>query len=574
MHEHPLIVLKFGGSVLADHGTLRRAVHEIYRWRREGWRVVAVISALAGETDRWLDLAAESCPQASPQSIAAIGSLGEFQSAAHLALALDRAGLPATLLSPAAVGLVAAGDPRDAHPVSLNTHHFQAAFAREHAIVFPGFAATDDLGRTVTLGRGGSDLTALHLARFLQAHRCRLIKDVDGLYTADPARPGPTPDRYGHASYADALATDGSIIQHKAIHYAQQHQLSFEIARVNGSRPTTIGPGPSRLDRTHDRPTPLRVALLGPGTVGQGVCDLVQGSPDLAHLAAVFTRDPAKPRDVPISHTRMTTSALDAIDRADVVIETIGSFDPAHQLVLHALHLGIPVITANKALLATHGPDLARVAREHGTTLFASAAVGGSTTVLERIRARTGQSLRSVRGVLNGTTNFVLDQRAAGINLDEAVASAQQRGFAEADPSRDLDGIDAADKLRVIAQCAGVTLPTDCLSIEPLAVGLRRLSAVSAQRTLRSVATLVIEQAARAHARVELEALAPDDALVTVHGAHNAVELIWSDSTREFIHGCGAGRWPTAEAVFADLLELCRSFDLDRIHISPEVQYA
>jgi hypothetical protein len=181
------VVLKLGGSVLLDATRLRRAVHEIYRWRREGREVVAVVSAFAGRTDEILDRCMRLDPglepaghrRLSPFALAAALGAGEAESAAFLGAQLDRAGVPATVLSPGAVGLRADGDPLDATPREVDTGPIERALERDGVVVFPGFVALDAAGRAVTLGRGGSDLTALFLAHALAADRCRLIKDVD-----------------------------------------------------------------------------------------------------------------------------------------------------------------------------------------------------------------------------------------------------------------------------------------------------------------------------------------------------------------------------------------------------------
>ncbi|MFI4881478.1 MAG: homoserine dehydrogenase, partial [Phycisphaerales bacterium JB064] len=220
-----LIVLKFGGSVLTDEHRLRIAVHEIYRWRREGWRVAAVVSAFAGRTDELL--ASCSCDglEADPHAAAAILACGERESAAKLAGCLDRVGVQATVLDPAAIGLCAQGAALDAHPLGFDTHKVREALEAVGVVVVPGFIAVDEQGRTVTFGRGGSDLTALVLADGLEADRCRLVKDVDGLYERDPASSGPPPRRFERASYEDVLRLDGSIVQHKAVRFARDHGL-------------------------------------------------------------------------------------------------------------------------------------------------------------------------------------------------------------------------------------------------------------------------------------------------------------------------------------------------------------
>ncbi|MBX3321788.1 MAG: homoserine dehydrogenase [Phycisphaeraceae bacterium] len=576
MHR-PLIVLKLGGSVLTSETTLRRAVHEIYRWRREGWRVVAVVSALAGETDTLLNAAHRACPDAPSASVAGLAAIGESRSAALLALALDRAGLPAATLSPAAVGLRATGDPRDADPVALDRTYFDAWFDRDYAIIVPGFTGIDNLGRTVTLGRGGSDLTALHLAYNLGAECCRLVKDVDGLYVSDPARPGPEPLRYEHATYDDALATDGSIIQHKALRYAAARNLSFEIGRLNGTRPTRIGPGETRVSHKHDRPHPKRVAILGLGTVGLGVFDLLQSLEDDVVISAVLARDHSKQRSIHVPAEYFASSITNAVRDADIVVEVIGGLETPRTALHAALERSASVVTANKALIASDGPHLKNLARENNCSLHASASVGGSVPVLERIASRPGHRLCALRGILNGTTNFILDQLAQGQSIEAAIIAAQALGFAEADPSRDLLGIDAAEKLCVIAQHEAVNahLTLDSVAIESLADGLRRLGPPKPARNVRHLATLSLDHEGSITAQVGLALIDAGDPLAAIHGSGNAVELIWDDGVREFISGRGAGRWPTAEAVVADVLTLCRQQrDVDSALIAREVQHA
>lgn len=243
-----LIVLKLGGSVLRDVEALEAAASEISRWRRRGWNVLAVPSALGGVTDARTALARRLSPDASPHAVASLLATGEFESAASLSLVLDRHAIEAAILLPHAINLRASGHPLDATPIALATGVVRRAIESAGVVVIPGFVACDGAGRTVTLGRGGSDLTALFLAQHLRADRCRLIKDVDGLYEWDPGAPGPRPRRYQRATWADALALDGSILQHKAIDFARRHTLTFEVGSVGHESATRVGPDPAVLE--------------------------------------------------------------------------------------------------------------------------------------------------------------------------------------------------------------------------------------------------------------------------------------------------------------------------------------
>ncbi|MEL6396678.1 MAG: hypothetical protein AAFQ71_11850 [Planctomycetota bacterium] len=543
MSNSRLIVLKFGGSVLPDEGALQTAVHEIYRWRREGWRVVAVVSALSGRTDDLVSACDRVAARPSAAACAPLIASGEAECAAMLGLYLDRVGLPASVLTPSAARLIAGGTPLDSSPESVDIPALESALETDGVVVLPGFTAIDSRGRTVTLGRGGFDTTALFLAHALRAERCRLIKDVDGLYTADPAHDRYA-RRYGSCSYEDALRTDGSIIQHKAIELARTHGVEFEIGRLNGVSPTVVGVGPSRLNELPDHPEPLRIGIAGAGTVGGGLLDHLSRLPESFRITGVACRSEARRDSLERRGLRVVERPHDCAAGSDLLVELIGGTDAAYELVASSLQAGRDVVTANKALLAEHGRELQSIADKHGARLLKSASVGGGLPVLERAVAAPASV---VRGVLNGTANFVLSALHDSKPFAEAVDSAQRAGLAEADPSRDLDGRDCIDKLRVIAQALGFDEPR-CSS--PRIVFPETLGE---GRCLRQIGTLRESECA-----VELEELVPPDPLFDVAGEENSVIIECADGTTEEIRGRGAGRWPTAESVLADLLELSR----------------
>ncbi|OAB63242.1 hypothetical protein AY599_20700 [Leptolyngbya valderiana BDU 20041] len=552
-----MIVLKFGGSVLTNEARLRIAVHEVYRWRREGWKVVAVVSAFAGRTDELLASCRSDGVRTDPHATAAILSCGERESAARLVGCLDRVGVTAALLDPASIGLRAEGPALDARPLGFDTGRVRAALESQGVVVAPGFLAIDDHGRTVTLGRGGSDLTALVLADGLGADRCRLLKDVDGLYEHDPARPlvrgGPPPRRFERASFEDALRLDGSILQHKAVRFARQRGLAFEVGRVNAadvtaSGVTRVGDFDSGLDGVREAPRPLRVALLGVGVVGGGVLELLCQMPERFEVVAASVRDIVK-HGATLERHGVGIISTDPVEvarcGADVVVEAIGGVEPARDAIAAALESGAHVVTANKAVLAEHGAELFALAEAVDRRLLASASVGGGAPVLEAA-VRLGAT--RVRGVLNGTSNFVLCRMAEGVSLEDAIAQAQRLGLAEADPSRDLDGRDSLDKLRVLALARG---------IEPIAEALDGADVRDAPPcgVHRQVATLD----AGGSLSVAIEPVEPGDPLFDLPGEWNAAEIIGSDGATTLVRGRGAGRWATAEAVVADVLGLERA---------------
>lgn len=556
-----LIVLKLGGSVLASEASLPRAVHEIHRWRRAGYAVVAVVSAFAGDTDRLLDRA--RALGAAPASSAAAAATGELLSAALLGAALDRAGVPSSVLTPAALALRAEGPPLEATPAALERARIDAVHARGAVAIIPGFAALDARGCTVLLGRGGSDLSALFLAHALGA-RCWLVKDVDGLYEWDPARSGPAPRRYTTGAWEDALATDGTILQHRAVSFARERRLAFEVAALGSDASTIVGAGPSRFSHAPGHARPLRVALLGLGTVGGGVWELARGSPAQLEISAVCCRDLRRAEALGVPREILHSEALETVQAvADVVVECLGGLEPASSTLRAALESGRAVVTANKRVLAEHGLALRRLARERDLRLLGSAAVGGSAPVLERAAAHVGR-LRGVRGVLNGTVNFLIERAVAGCDLDSALGEAQALGLTEADAARDIDGRDAADKLRVIAGVLGVDhvaverQPLDC------AVVRRARSAAERGACVRQVAELELGRTG-ALGWVHFLELEAGDPLFDVPAAANAAVLLDGSGPLELVTGVGAGRWPTAESVVGDLLALERTSRPERL---------
>jgi homoserine dehydrogenase len=230
-----VIVLKFGGSVLRSATAYAVVATEIARWRADGLQVVAVVSAQAGRTDALL--AECHAGEPSPFAVAARAALGELESASLLGLELDRRRIDAAVLDPAALGLRAVGPPLDADPVDVETGRMRAVLQRHGTAVVPGFVAVDGARRTVLLGRGGSDLTALFLAQRLCA-RCRLLKDVPGLLAPDARTSAPLPA----ADYEAVLALGGRLVQPKAIAFARAHAVRFELAALGAAAATVVGP--------------------------------------------------------------------------------------------------------------------------------------------------------------------------------------------------------------------------------------------------------------------------------------------------------------------------------------------
>ncbi len=551
----PIIVLKFGGSVLQSAETLPLVVHEIYRWRRSGFAVVAVVSALAGTTDALLEETRRISTRASSEVVAALVSSGEWEAAGRLGVALDRAGVTCAIRSASALHLRAEGDPLDSNPLSLDCGRLRAALRDCGVVVLPGYIAESAAGDQVLLGRGGSDLTALFIAQRLGA-ACRLVKDVAGLYEWDPAEQGPAPRRFVAADYSDALGTDGSVIQHKAIRFARDQGLTFELGAWGEDSATRIGRCAAQLEKECVPPSPWRVSILGLGTVGEGVRQLLEGMPGRFQIQEAAVRR--------VDRRSQCRFAVDgdpiavASRATDVVVEAMGGLDPALPAISAALQRGIPVVSANKAVLAAHGPALEATAQQHQTRLLGSAAVGGAVPCLEHVGAvPPGAEITDLQAVLNGTSNFVLDRLEAGASWDTAVCEAQEAGLAERDPQRDLSGQDAADKLVLLHhRLTGRWITGEDVRCVPLEEFRAKRGSGSAARVIRQVARLT-RDGDRWQASVLPTALTPDHPLARLRNEENGM-VISSGARWWVVRGKGAGRWPTAEAVVADLLELQR----------------
>ena len=288
----------------------------------------------------------------------------------------------------------------------------------------------------------------------------------------------------------------------------------------------------------------LRIGLIGWGTVGSALGELVRSGPLPITLASVAVRNrerPELPKGVAIGGPE---GALEA----DVVVELAGGIDGPLGWARLALDRGTPYVTANKALLATHGKELAELAERRVAALLGSASVGGGTPMIETVAhlAATGD-IERIRGVVNATTTYILSAMGEGRTYDEALGEAQEAGYAEADPSFDVDGRDAAQKLAILASVAwGKWRPESDVKAEGI-VGLK----VEPGKTIRLVAEATPDGMSVAPAAIE-----GTDPMARTAGVENILEITVRDAGVFRVSGPGAGGRPTAGAVYADLARL------------------
>lgn len=309
----------------------------------------------------------------------------------------------------------------------------------------------------------------------------------------------------------------------------------------------------------------VSIGLLGCGTVGSGFVRLLET--EKTRIAARFgvtfdihrilVRDSERERHG-VPRGLLTTAPLDVIDgRCDLVVELIGGTHTAGALVRRALNAGVPVVTANKALLAASGQELFASAHRHGVELGFEASVCGGVPVIGALRrGLAGDSIESIRGIVNGTSNYVLCRMEEGLSLAEAVRRAQELGFAEADPSLDLDGTDAAQKLAILAHLAFE---------EPIrrsrVKGVAGVTSEEARRARASSgAVRLVAEARRVPGGIELEVgpqvLAAGDPLAAVRDEQNAIVVRGRAVGEITLSGRGAGSLPTAAAVLSDAIAI------------------
>jgi homoserine dehydrogenase len=313
-------------------------------------------------------------------------------------------------------------------------------------------------------------------------------------------------------------------------------------------------------------PTRVRVALAGCGAVGSALLrELVARRDALAErhgvrveLVRVLVRDVTRPRDAEFDRSLLTADLDDFLATdADVVIEAIGGLDPARRIAESVLGRGGELVTANKELLAAHGTALTAKARAHRTSLRYDAAVGGGVPILRLLDDALGAGTPvSVRGILNGTTNFVLTHLERGASVETALAEARSAGFAEADASRDLDGRDAAAKLALVAWAAfGIAPEAIVVRRQSLLPDPARYTALAARvgRAVRQVAECTVVDGAVV-ASVEPLLIDPTSALARTRDEQNRVEVHTGWSAPLCASGPGAGGVPTATALLSDLV--------------------
>ncbi len=316
----------------------------------------------------------------------------------------------------------------------------------------------------------------------------------------------------------------------------------------------------------------INILLLGLGVVGGGVAQVLIDKADSYSrrvgiplvLRRVLVRDVARERHLPLDRSLLTDDPRRALaEECDIIVEVMGGEHPAYDYIKQGLAAGRYVVTANKEVIAKHGPELLALAAEAGTDILYEASVGSGIPIISPLkRDLSANEITSLRAIINGTTNYILTQMASeGIDFESALAQAQQLGYAESDPSNDIEGHDAAYKLAILASLAfhAHVRPEDVYR-----EGITRLSSRDFRYARELGYTVKLLAVARREedglqVRVHPALLPEAELLAKVDGVLNAVQVEGDLTGRILFQGAGAGARPTASAVLADVLDAARS---------------
>jgi homoserine dehydrogenase len=332
--------------------------------------------------------------------------------------------------------------------------------------------------------------------------------------------------------------------------------------------------------RTASSSTPIRVGMLGLGVVGGGVARLLsQKATALAAeigrevvLHRVLVRDPARTRSVALPDAHLTTDASAILDdpEIDIVVELMGGINPAHAYICRAIANGKHIVTANKDLMATHGVEILRLARESGVDVYYEASVGGGIPLIGVFRQDlVANEVHQVHAIINGTTNYILTRMAQdGVDFGPALAEAQALGYAESDPTNDVEGIDAAYKLAILASLAFRTeVPPEHIHRE----GITRLRAADFRYARELGYVIKLLAIGKRHnspggdqieVRVHPTLISQDFLLADVSGVFNAVHVQGDLVGNVLFYGRGAGAEPTSSAVVADVIDVAHNLNV------------
>jgi len=335
----------------------------------------------------------------------------------------------------------------------------------------------------------------------------------------------------------------------------------------------------------------IGIGLLGLGTVGQGVANIISNPNDRhplveeLELVSIAVRNLQKERNIYLPDSILTTNPIEIINNPNIqiVVEVMGGIEPAKSLIIQAIKAGKSIVTANKAVIARHGEEIANEARAAGVYVLIEGAVGGGIPIVEPLKQSLGgNQITKVSGIINGTTNYILSRMdKEGVNYDDVLKDAQELGYAEFDPAADVEGLDAADKIAILSGLAfGGTINRE--NIPTTGINLLKAKDINYARKLGyGIKLLAISEKDKDKSEsegsqalsvwVEPTLVPEDNPLAGVNGVNNAILVEGDPIGQVMFFGPGAGSGPTASAVVADILNIAgihsmsedKTFNLD-----------
>jgi homoserine dehydrogenase len=316
----------------------------------------------------------------------------------------------------------------------------------------------------------------------------------------------------------------------------------------------------------------ISIGLIGFGTIGTGVVKLLQENGDLIagrlgaeiRLQRIADIDIRKSRGIPVDDALLTTDAADILNDPgiDIVVELMGGYEPARTFILAAMNQGKHVVTANKALLATHGDEIFRSAMRHGVNIGFEASVGGTVPVIKALKeSLIANRIQSLSAIVNGTSNFILSKMTdEGGSFETVLKEAQALGFAESDPAYDVEGIDAAHKLAILLSLSyGKKVHLSDLYREGITrIGEQDIAFARELGYRIKLLAIAIRRDREIEARLHPTMIPFDHLLANVNGNFNAFHIIGDAADSVFLYGQGSGMMPTASAVVSDIVDIAR----------------
>ena len=329
----------------------------------------------------------------------------------------------------------------------------------------------------------------------------------------------------------------------------------------------------------------INVGIIGFGTIGSGVVKILQDNCNsirrrlgaIIEVVKIADLDLTTDRGVKIDQKLLTKDAQEVINHPEVnvVVELIGGYEPARSLILQAINAGKPVVTANKALLAKHGDEIFSLVESNQVSIGFEAAVGGAIPIIRSIRESfVANNIKSIEGIVNGTANYILTKMSdEHCNFDLALKEAQEKGFAEADPTFDVEGIDSAHKIAILSQLAyGTPVNFDDINIQGIS-GISIEDIECAREFGYRVKLLAISKfdGECVDIRVHPAMIPEENPMANVNGVLNAVRVCDDLMEENILIGHGAGSLPTGSAVVADIVEIARDIlSESKFRVSPQ----